>query len=262
MIGAIAGDIIGSVYEFKKEKPAYNFRPLFHTKCRFTDDTLHTIALMNSILNDIPYQRTLKEYFHRYPNRGHGKMFRSWALSSSFEPYGSFGNGSAMRTSPVGWISEKPSEIITLASKYASVTHNHIEGIKGAVVTSLSIYMARKGVLPTQISKVIKERYYPEIQHLDNLKYEWLVKNYQFDVTCQGTVPVAVYLFSISNGYEDCIRKCVAVGGDTDTLCAIAGGMAEAKWGVPDDIKEMAFKIITPDMREIVNEFYGHFKIR
>lgn len=259
MIGAIAGDIIGSVYEFDKKKPAYNFKPLFHTKCRFTDDTVHTIALMDSILNNIPYERNLKSYFHRYAGRGHGGMFKKWAQSNSFEPYNSFGNGSAMRTSPVGWIANKPSNTIMLATKYASVTHNHPEGIKGAVVTSLVIFMARNGVLPTQILQVIKERYYPEI---DLLSYDWLIKNYKFDVTCQGTVPVAVYILSLSNSYEDCIRKCVAVGGDTDTLCAIAGGMAEAMWGIPDDIKSMALKIITPDMREIVNEFYTNFKIK
>lgn len=259
MIGTIAGDIIGSVYEFDNKKPAYDFKPLFHANCRFTDDTVHTIALMDSILNNIPYERNLKSYFYRYTGRGHGGMFRKWAMSNSFEPYNSFGNGSAMRTSPVGWITNKPSETIILASKYASVTHNHTQGIKGAVVTSLVIHMARIGALPKQILQIIKEKYYPEIKLLD---YEWLIKNYQFDVTCQGTTPVAVYLFSISNNYEDCIRKCVAVGGDTDTLCAIAGGMAEAMWGVPDDIKNITLKTLTPELRDMVNKFYSHFKIR
>lgn len=259
MIGAIAGDIIGSVYEFQQEKPAYNFKPLFHIKSRFTDDTLHTIALMDSILHDIPYERLLKKYFHQYPNRGHGKMFYKWAYSNSFEPYNSFGNGSAMRTSPVGWIGDKPSEVMLYATKYASVTHNHTDGIRGAIVTSLVILMARTGIPQNNIHQVIKEKFYPSIDKYD---YDWLVKNYTFDVTCRGTVPVAVSIFTISNSYEDCIRRCVAVGGDTDTLCAIAGGMAEAKWGVSDDIKQQALKYLTPSLRDTVNEFYDYYKIK
>ena len=259
MIGAIAGDIIGSVYEFQQKKPAYNFKPLFHTKCRFTDDTLHTIALMDSILTGVPYERMLKKYFHQYPNRGHGKMFYRWAYSNSFEPYNSFGNGSAMRTSPVGWIGKDVNETIEYATKYASITHSHIQGIKGAVVTSLAIHMGRMGIHIENIYKVIKQKYYPNI---DKFEYDWLIKNYEFDVTCQGTVPVAIAIINISKSYEDCIRRCVAVGGDTDTLCAIAGGIAEAIWGVPDNIKELALKHLTPELKNTVNEFYNHYKIR
>lgn len=259
MIGAIAGDIIGSIYEFQQEKPPYNFKPLFHSKSRFTDDTIHTMALMDSILKNVPYERNLKSYFHRYANRGHGKLFYKWALSNSFQPYNSFGNGSAMRTSPVGWISTTAKETIDNAIKYASVTHNHVQGIKGAVVTSLVIFMARMRMDEDVIYNIVQEKYYPEM-HL--LSYDWLVKNYTFDVTCKGTVPIAVYLFLNSDGYEDCIRRCVAVGGDTDTLCAIAGGMAEAKWGVPDDIKKKAITYLTPSFKDTINEFYNHYKIK
>lgn len=258
MIGAIAGDIIGSIYEFQKRKPAYNFKPLFHLKVRFTDDTLHTIALMDSILNDIPYNRTLKDYFNRFPNKGHGKMFKRWAEGSYDGPYNSFGNGSAMRTSPVGWIKDTAEETVQEATKYASVTHSHPHGIRGAVSTSLAILMARNGVPKEKIVEAIKNRFYPI---MDKFDYEWLVEKYTFDVTCEGTLPVVMKVFGISEGYEDCIRKCVSVGGDTDTICAIAGGISEAYWGVPDEIKDEALSYLTPDMREILNEFYDRYKI-
>lgn len=252
MIGAIIGDIIGSVYEFDENKPSVNFKPLFHTRCRFTDDSVHTVALAESILRNVPYNALLKEYYNRFPNVGYGKMFRRWAMLSSNAPYNSWGNGSAMRTSPVGWAYSTAKETTIKATEYASGTHNHPLGIKGAVAVSVAIWMLRNGMDTVDVMKKMKSKYYSNI---DKLNFDDLVKNYTFDVSCEGTVPVALYILSIGTSFEDCIRKAVAVGGDTDTLCAIVGSMAEAKFDIPTKIYDFAMKTITPGMRDIVNEF-------
>lgn len=253
MLGAIIGDIIGSVYEFDNRKPDYNFKPLFNVRCRFTDDTIHTVALMDSILSDIPYNRKLKNYFNRYPNNGHGKLFKQWVTSNFDDPYNSFGNGSAMRTSPIGWAFNSLDDVKSNAIKYASVTHNHPQGVLGAMAISVAVFLSRKKVDKKHIMRYIKENFY---KNVDEFSYSDLVDNYKYDVTCQGTVPQSLYIFSIGESYEDCIRKSVSIGGDTDTVCAIVGGMAEAYYGVPNEIKDMGLSYLPHSFIEIINKFY------
>jgi len=257
MIGAIAGDIIGSVFEFNPIKST-DF-PLFSKYSNFTDDTVLTIAVADCILNGKEYTPTIKEYGQAFPHAGYGGMFRHWLSSDNYEPYNSFGNGSAMRVSPVGFAFANLEEVLREAEKSAAVTHNHPEGIKGARAIAASIFLARSGEIKEQILRYIEDTFgYNLHQTLDEIRPE-----YRFDETCQGSVPQAIIAFLESSDYEDAIRKAISLGGDSDTLACMTGGIAQAYYKqIPDYITERVRELLNPEMLEIVNEFNEKYELK
>ena len=250
MIGAIAGDIIGSVYEHFSIKTT-EFE-LFHQASRFTDDTVLTVAVADSIINSKDYAQTLKEYTRRYPNAGYGGNFFQWAFSDSFEPYYSFGNGSAMRVSPVGFAFNDLHTVLEEAERSASVTHNHPEGIKGAQAVAAAVHLARHDYSKRKIKNYITEQFG---YNLDRT-LEQIRPNYQFDVTCQGSVPEAIIAFLEAEDFEDAIRKAVSLGGDSDTIACMTGAMAQAYFGeVPYKIEEKARSMLPQELLKVIDEF-------
>jgi ADP-ribosylglycohydrolase len=250
MIGAIAGDIIGSVYEWHNIKTK-SFE-LFDEECFFTDDTVLTVALADAIIHNKNYGKVMKEYYQSYPDAGYGSSFKSWAVIGENQPYNSWGNGSAMRTSPVGFLYDSLSEVLDKAEYFASFTHNHPEGIKGAKATSAAIFLSRTGSSKADIKSYITKQFdYDLSTSIDEIRPE-----YSFDVSCQGSVPQAITAFLESTDYEDAIRNAISIGGDSDTLACIAGGIAEAFYGVPKEISAKSMSILDYDLREVVREFY------
>lgn len=249
MIGAIAGDIIGSQYEFRPIKTT-EFE-LFAPGCRFTDDTVLTVALAEAIIWDKDYGQLLKEYYYRYPNAGYGGTFIKWAARPYTEPYNSFGNGAAMRISPVGFWFDTLDEVLAKAEQYTAVTHNHPEGIKGAQATAAAIFLARNGSSKDDIQSYITETFgYDLSRTCDQIR-----PDYTFDVTCQGSVPEAIICFLESSDYESAVRLAVSLGGDSDTQACIAGGIAEAFYGVPEWISEKAMGFLDPDLQIVQQKF-------
>lgn len=252
MLGAIIGDIVGSRFEFRNRKTK-EFE-LFNQYSHFTDDTVLTIATMDVLLNKKPFDVTYKEWFRKYPDAGYGGRFMKWGLSDSLEPYNSFGNGSAMRVSPIGFYYDNEEEVLKMAEESAKVTHNHPEGIKGAQATALAIFLARKGATKEEIKKEIEERFnYYLDEPLDSIR-TW----YRFDETCQGSVPQAIRAFLESENFEDAIRNAISIGGDSDTIACITGGIAEAYYGsISEDLKAEAYKRLNEDMISIIDNFYA-----
>lgn len=245
IIGAICGDIIGSPFEIfdVKDRPKYDFGNLFSVKSRITDDSIHTCAvadwLMNTNRTKEELAQKLYDWTMMFPQAGYGGMFRKWIERKDFKPYFSYGNGSAMRVSPVAWVSDDESEVIRLATISAEVTHNHPEGIKGAVATAIAILHNRLGKDKEFIKKRIEELTGYDL----NKKYED-IKFEKFDATCQGTVPASIICWLDSKDYEDCVRKAIALGNDTDTQACIAGSICAAnkETEVTDDILVDAIK--------------------
>ena len=238
MLGTIIGDTIGSVYEFNNIRTK-KF-PLFNGRNFLTDDSIMTLAVAEIIQNNWDDDKdkiidTLKKWGRAYPNRGYGGMFYKWLFTDLRESYRSYGNGAAMRISPVGWYARDEEEVRKISKAITEVTHSHPEGIKGAEVTAMCIYYARKGKDKDFIRKYV-EKYYNL-----NFDYDELVKGYEFNETCQNTVPQAIFCFLISNSFEDCIRTTISIGGDCDTTAAISCAIAEAYY---KDIDE-----------NIINEF-------
>jgi ADP-ribosylglycohydrolase len=239
MLGAIAGDIIGSIYEHRPIKTT-KFS-LFGPGCRFTDDTVLTVAVADCLLNGKAYAKKFEDYYYRYPNAGYGSGFCEWAGSQDHQPYNSWGNGSAMRVSPVGWAFPDLEHTLAEAKATAGVTHNHPEGIKGAQATAAAIFLARTGSSKEQIKEFVEKTFAYDL----SLPLDSIRPAYRFDVSCQGTVPPALTAFLESNSYEDAVRKAISLGGDSDTLACIAGGIAEAFYKViPDAIVERAFQML------------------
>ncbi len=225
MIGAIAGDIIGSVFEGHPIKTT-SF-PLFSKASTYTDDTVLSLAIADAILNDTDYAMALKRYGRKYPHAGYGMSFYNWMQSADTKPYYSWGNGSAMRVSPVGFAYDTPDDVLSEAKKTAAVTHNHPEGIKGAQATALAIYLARRGEDKEAIRKQISLRFGYD---LDDTLAE-IRPNYFFDVSCQGSVPQSIIAFLESDSFEDAVRLAISLGGDSDTMGCITGGIAQAYYG-------------------------------
>lgn len=250
MIGAIAGDIIGSIYEWNPIKTK-DF-PLFNPQCRFTDDTVLTVAIANAILTGQSYQESIREIGNKYPHAGYGGSFIQWLDSDNPQPYNSWGNGSAMRVSPVGFTFNTEEDVLIEAKKSAEITHNHAEGIKGAQATALSIFLARTGHEKEAIRSEISQRFgYDLDRTVDQVR-----PSYSFDVSCQGTVPEAIISFLDSNSYEDAIRNAVSLGGDSDTLACITGGIAEAFYNsVPDHIVARVREILAPELMKTTDDF-------
>ncbi len=250
MIGAIAGDIIGSVYEFANLR-SKEFE-LFDPRCVFTDDTVLTVALAEAILTGGDYVALMRSYYCRYPDAGYGSSFHVWARSERPQPYNSWGNGAAMRISPVGFAFDALDEVLLRATQYTEVTHDHPEGLKGARATAAAIFLARNGATRDEIREFTRQHTgYDLSRTLDEIR-----PGYTFNESCQGTVPEAIIAFLESTGYEDAIRNAISLGGDSDTLACITGGIAAAFYGgVPDAIASKVFEILDDDLAAVTREF-------
>jgi ADP-ribosylglycohydrolase len=254
MIGAIAGDIIGSVYEQRPIKT--KAFPLFQDRCTFTDDTVLTVAVAEAILSGTPYVDCIRRIGRRYPHAGYGGSFIRWLYAKDFKPYNSWGNGSAMRVSPVGFAFSTEDEVLRQARKTAEITHNHPEGIKGAEATALAVFLART----VRDKEIVRDRLkilfgYDLDRTVDDIR-----PSYAFDVSCQGSVPEAIIAFLDSASYEDAVRNAVSLGGDSDTLACIAGAIAEAFYnGVPGAIRAKVEEILAPDLWQITKSFRDRY---
>ncbi|MBI1648087.1 ADP-ribosylglycohydrolase family protein [Capnocytophaga sp. 051621] len=239
ILGAIAGDVIGSVYEFNNTRTT-DF-PLFKRETTFTDDTVMTIAIADAILHNKDFAQTILDYGKRYPNRGYGTSFFKWlAHDTPAPPYNSWGNGSAMRVSAVGFAYNDLDTVLKKAEKTAVVTHNHPEGIKGAQATAAAIFLARTGKNKAEIKAYIEQKFGYDLDFtLDEIR-----PTFPFDESCQGTVPQSIVAFSESTDYDSAIRLAISLGGDSDTIACITGGIAIAFY------KEMSQVIVDKIRRE------------
>ncbi len=255
MIGAIAGDIIGSVHEFWGRKTK-DF-PLFVEDSRFTDDSVLSIAVADCLLRGSSYADAFHAYARKYPNRGYGLGFYRWVESGSRQPYNSWGNGSAMRVSPVAFAFQTMEEVLIAAKASAEVTHNHPEGIRGAQATAAATFLARQQATRKQIRDEVETRFgYDLSRTIDMIR-----PTYSFKESCQETVPQAITAFLESVDYEDAVRLAISLGGDADTLACITGGMAGALYGVPDSIATRALVLLDNDLRGTLIRFCEAFAI-
>ncbi len=254
MLGAIVGDVIGSVYEARPIKTT-EF-PLFDRGSTFTDDTVLTVAIAHAILEGTDYASALRLYGRRYPAAGYGGKFYNWIFRGSTGPYNSHGNGCAMRVSPVGHAFDTVDEVLDEAEKSAAVTHNHPEGVKGAQATALAVFLARTGESKDAIRRDVAALFdYDLDRKLDDIR-----ETYTFDVSCQGSVPESIIAFLESNDFEDAVRKAISLGGDTDTMAAIAGGVAEAFYGeVPEKISWRVRQRLPEDLLGVVDAFADRY---
>ena len=256
MIGAISGDIIGSVHEGSRPK-AKDF-PLFVPRSRFTDDTVLTIAVASAIREGAEFGASIRRWGRRYPHAGYGGWFRKWLFSDDAGPYNSFGNGSAMRVAAVGWAFDDLETVLREAARSAEVTHNHPEGIKGAQAIAAAVLIARTGQPKDRIAALLSDRFGYDC----NTRLSVLQRQGKFDVTCQGTVPAAAVAFLQSTSYEDAVRNAVSFGGDADTLACIAGAMAEAHYGgVPAGIQAEALRRLDDPLRAEVVAFARQYGV-
>ncbi len=278
MLGAIVGDIIGSVYENHNIKTK-DF-PLFRDDCRFTDDTVMTCAVAEALMNGgekDDFIDAMKKYGRMYPNAGYGYRFRTWLKSDSKEPYNSFGNGSAMRVSPCAWLMDCgfaertgmwPVNGALKAELSAEVTHNHPEGIKGAMAVTDAIFLSRfyfgghyqdydKPINdnPAECKKRIKEHIERRYEYNLSRTLDEIRPTYRFDSSCQGSVPEAIIAFLESKDFEDAIRNAISIGGDSDTIAAITGSIAEAAYGIPDWIVDKAYSYLDDPLKDVVNRW-------
>jgi len=250
MLGAMAGDIIGSRFEHAPIK-SKQFE-LFSRYNVFTDDSVHTAAIATSLLMQIPYAETLREYFQYYPTAGYGGRFRRWARSPRPLPYGSYGNGSAMRVSPVAWFYDDLDRVLEEAVHSAEVTHNHPEGVRGATAVAAAVYLARKGAGKAEIRRYVEENSGYNL----SLEIDQIRSAYGFDVSCQGSVPQAIIAFLAADDFEDAVRNAVSLGGDSDTQACIAGSIAEAFYGgVPAEIARETRLRLDDRLSGVLKEF-------
>ncbi|OWK36608.1 ADP-ribosylglycohydrolase family protein [Fimbriiglobus ruber] len=254
MLGAIVGDVIGSVHERAGTKT--KTFPLFTPESRFTDDTVLTLAVADTLLHGRDYVDSFHEYFAAYPDAGYGGTFYMWALSRRRESYQSYGNGSAMRVSPVAYVGTTLEEVLAGAEKSAAVTHDHVEGIRGAQATAAAIFLARTGGTKEQIRRYIETQFdYFLDETLDELR-----PTYPFDASCQRSVPQSIIAFLESTDYEDAVRNAISLGGDADTMACIAGAIAEPFYGgVPDAIAGPALATLDDRLRGVVATFRERF---
>ena len=259
LYGALLGDMIGAPYEFDRGNKVKDF-PLFSKESCFTDDSVMTIAVAEALLNvgdnadedkvTSEIVKSMQKWGKKYPNAGYGGRFRGWLKKDNPQPYNSWGNGSAMRVSAVGWICDTVEDTRIIARWTAEVSHNHPEGIKGAEATAVAVYLARTGKTISEIRQYVTENYYPLNFTLDDIRDE-----YAFDVSCQGSVPQALEAFFESTSFEDAIRNAISIGGDSDTIAAITGGIAEAYYGVPENIRKEAVKFLDVLLLRVLEDF-------
>ncbi len=250
MLGAIVGDIIGSRFEFHPIKSC-DFK-LFTSTCRFTDDTILTLATANALLEQRSFGECYHDFYRRYPQAGYGQCFSRWAATKTNHPYNSSGNGSAMRVAPVAWVADDLEQALDLAAQSAMPTHDHPEGIKGAQAVAAAIFMARSGAGKLAIRDFVTERFGYDLQRSPAR----IRPGYAFEVSCQKSVPEALCCFFESSDFVSAIRLAVSLGGDADTQAAIAGSVAEAFYGgVPAAILEEALSCLDPFLLELCDRF-------
>jgi ADP-ribosylglycohydrolase len=256
MLGAIAGDVIGSVHEGAGTKTK-DF-PLFADECRFTDDTVLTVAVAERLLHGGEYDDLFHDYFHTYPQAGYGQSFALWAGCRRREPYNSWGNGSAMRVSPVAYAFDTLDEVLDEAQRSAAVTHDHEEGVRGAQATATAVFLARTGASKLEIREAIEERFGYELGHrLDAMR-----PGYVFDVSCEGSVPQSIIAFLESTSFEDAVRGAISLGGDADTMACIAGAIAEPFYGgVPAPIANQVLDLLDRRLRRTITEFQRRYPL-
>jgi ADP-ribosylglycohydrolase len=257
MIGAIAGDIIGSAYEGTGSK-GKDF-PLFDARSTFTDDTVLTVAVAQALLDRTDYVDVFHDFYRRYPRAGYGASFAQWAAARSRTPYHSWGNGAAMRVSPVAYAFDRLEEVLAEAQRSAAVTHDHEEGVRGAQSCALAVFLARTGSGKDEIREAVTQRFgYALDEQLERLR-----PRYRFDVSCQGSVPQSIVAFLESTSYEDAVRNAISLGGDADTMACIAGAIAEAYYrGVPREIEEAALARLDDRLHGTVERFRRRFIAR
>lgn len=266
MYGAIIGDIVGSRFEFDRGNKSREFE-LLGKGCEFTDDTVMTVAVAEALMEagkDADEKtvkelliRSLKKWGQKYPDAGYGARFIDWVLSDDPKPYGSYGNGSGMRVSPAGWLYDSMERTREVARWTAEITHNHPEGIKGAESTAAAIFMARNGASQKEISDYIEKEFgYDLSRTLDEIR-----PNYHHVEDCMKTMPEAFECFLESESYESCLRNVMYIGGDTDTLCAIAGAIAEAYWGIPEGMIKDVGKYLPEDIKVVISRIYNEAEI-
>ena len=270
MLGAIIGDIVGSRFEFHNTK--HKDFDFFDEKCHFTDDTVMTVAVAEALLSSKSLfelkQNTvacMRKFGQAYPHCAYGGMFRHWLNTENPQPYNSFGNGAAMRISPVGFLARSVEDVKKLSKAVTAVTHNHPEGLKGAEAIAMAIYWARQNENKEDIFQFIARYYYPELK-TEELTYNSLHKNYSWEyglgsVTCQDSVPQAITCFQESEDFEDAIRKAVSIGGDSDTIAAMVGGIAEAYYGIPEEIEKQAYAFLPEEFKAVIAKFRKIAKI-
>ncbi|WP_321377261.1 ADP-ribosylglycohydrolase family protein [Trichococcus shcherbakoviae] len=277
MMGAIIGDIVGSRFEWNNHKDKHF--ELFTEDCRMTDDSIMTLAVAKALMETekamesvAKGQERTNEYYillekmsvqymqafgRRYPDCGFSRAFFQWIISDDPQPYNSYGNGAAMRISPVAYVGRTEKEIQHLSETVTDVSHNHEEGLKGAEATAIAIFMARSGSSKDEIRNRISENYYPLNFTLDGIR-----DAYRFTTDCQATVPQAIIAFLESTSFEDAIRNAVSLGGDSDTLAAIAGAIAEAHYGIPEQIKERALSYFDTELLSVYEEWVRFIKTK
>ena len=258
MYGAILGDIIGSPYEFDRGSKSKDF-PLFSPDSTYTDDSVMTLAVADAFLG-APQEdavirkrliQSMQHYGRKYPYAGYGGMFRRWLKDPNPQPYGSYGNGSAMRVSSAGWLFDDLQTVRHMARLSAEVTHNHPEGIKGAEATASAIYLARTGSSKSEIKTYIEANFHYDLSRTcDEIR-----PTYRHVESCQETVPEAITAFLEGESFEDVIRTAVSLGGDCDTLTAIAGSIAEGFYGVPEELKQQCRQRLPEDLRQVLRQF-------
>lgn len=259
ILGAIAGDIIGSVYEFDNVKRE-DF-PLFSAHSTYTDDSVMTLAVADALMDAFETRepissalvRSMRALGRTHIDAGYGGQFYRWLLGDerNAQPYNSWGNGSAMRVSPAAWVCDTIEAVELVAAETAKVTHNHAESIRGAQAAAACVLLARKGASNDEIRELVRTRYgYALDRMLDEIR-----PDYTFDVSCQGSVPQAIEAFLESRSFEDAIRKAVSIGGDSDTIGAIAAAMAQGRYGIPADIEHEVRARLTPDLLQINDRF-------
>lgn len=257
MKGAICGDFIGSAFEFNNRKTK-EFE-LFSKSSRFTDDTVMTIATMEALLEDVDFGVAYRKWYKMYPNAGYGAKFEKWAGDPEGRPYNSWGNGSAMRVSPVGCFYHDLETVINIAKKSAIVSHNHSEGIKGAEAAAACVHLALTGKSKDYIRNYVKERF----GYFLGFKLDEIRQDYEFDVSCQGSVPQAIVCFLESGDFEDAVRNAISIGGDSDTIACITGGIAEAFYKhIPDKITRQVFSSIPKVFQDIIEKFYSRIHLK
>ena len=260
MYGAIIGDIIGSRFEFDRGSKSREFE-LFTPRCNFTDDTVMTVAVAEALMNagkdsdektiKSELIKSMKMWGQRYPDAGYGGRFIRWVLSEEPKPYGSYGNGSGMRVSSVGWLYDSLERTREVARWTAEVAHNHPEGIKGAESVAAAIFMARNGASKDEIKKYIED----EFGYNLNRTLDEISPSYHHVEDCMRTMPEAFTCFLEADSYEETVRNVMYIGGDTDTLAAIAGAVAEAFWGIPEDVIDSGMNFLSSDILDVVLKF-------
>ena len=253
IIGAIAGDIIGSKYEWNNTK-SMDFE-LFPQGADFTDDTVLTVAVADCVMHQKDFSNTVKQYGRKYTNRGYGSSFRSWLHTTESRPYNSWGNGSAMRVSAIGFAYPSLEIVLEKAKQSAEITHNHPEGIKGAQAIAAAIFFAKNKRRKDEIKRYMVEQFGYDM----NRKIDAIRPSYSFDVSCQGSVPEAILAFLESTDYESAIRLAISVGGDSDTIACMAGGIAAAYYrNIPEEILKKTIEILPEEFLKLIVEF-DHF---